>query len=148
VPFNGPKLKLVLRETDQVGDRVLQFLGKFGRALPGGIAAFSRSRLRLLAVYTEPAARASMAANPNLNRNAERHISRLAKIARPAIMLSELIDCSKRAHKQPERSEIQSPTALVDIPARKQSIRHGSTSSGVDKAIRRRCRYMGGANGK
>jgi hypothetical protein len=38
-------------------------------------------------------------------------VLREIKQRRPAIMLSELIDCSKRAPKQPERSEIQSPTA-------------------------------------
>jgi hypothetical protein len=38
-------------------------------------------------------------------------VLREIKQRRPAIMLSELIDCSKRAPKQSERSEIRSPTA-------------------------------------
>ena len=38
-------------------------------------------------------------------------VLREIKQRRPPIMLSELINCSKRAPKQPERSEIQSPTA-------------------------------------
>jgi hypothetical protein len=38
-------------------------------------------------------------------------VLREIKQRRPAIMLSELIDCSKRAPKQPEPSEARSPTA-------------------------------------
>jgi hypothetical protein len=38
-------------------------------------------------------------------------VLREIKQRRPAIMLSELIDCNKRAPKQPERSETRSPTA-------------------------------------
>jgi hypothetical protein len=38
-------------------------------------------------------------------------VLREIKQRRPAIMLSELIDCGKRGPKQPERSGIQSPTA-------------------------------------